>query len=99
MAGKLPDAVRVVSTIASNIVCGSNALRRTEHSRLLCASPGEGEMDWQAVGVNDRVRLDLGPFIIAEFVAHDSRLRFRSLNLVSGSAINPLWPMALPLML
>jgi hypothetical protein len=29
------------------------------------------------------------PFIIAEFVAHDSRLRFRSLNHVSDSAINP----------
>jgi DNA-binding transcriptional LysR family regulator len=38
-------------------------------------------------------RLDRGPFIITEFVAHDSRLRFRSLNHVSGSAINPdgLW--------
>jgi hypothetical protein len=44
-------------------------------------------------------RLDGGPFIIAEFVAHDSRLRFRSLNHVTGSAINPQWPMALPLML
>src|SRR5450759_76935 len=32
--------------------------------------------------------LDGGPFIIAEFVAHDSRLRFRRLNHVSGSAIN-----------
>jgi hypothetical protein len=34
-------------------------------------------------------RLDRGPFIIAEFVAYDSRLWFRSLNHVSGSAINP----------
>jgi hypothetical protein len=41
-------------------------------------------------------RLDGGPFIIAEFVAHDSRLRFRSLSHISGSAINPPWPMALP---
>lgn len=30
-------------------------------------------------------RFDGGPFIIAEFVAHDSRLRFRSLNQVSGA--------------
>jgi hypothetical protein len=28
------------SRSASNIVCGSRALRRTEHSRLSCASPG-----------------------------------------------------------
>src|SRR5260221_1181835 len=33
--------------------------------------------------------LDGGPFKIAEFVAHDSKLLFRSLNHVSGSAINP----------
>ena len=32
---------------------------------------------------------DGGPFIIAECVAHDSKLRFRSLNHVSGNAINP----------
>src|ERR1700738_2057100 len=44
-------------------------------------------------------RLDRGPFIIAEFVAHDSRLRFRSLNHISGSAINPQWPVAVSLML
>jgi hypothetical protein len=44
-------------------------------------------------------RLDGGSFIIAEFVTHDSRLRFWSLNHVSGSAINPQWPMALPRML
>jgi hypothetical protein len=37
-------------------------------------------------------RFDGGPFIIAECVAHGSRLRFRSLNHVSGRAINP--PMA-----
>src|SRR6267154_6338661 len=37
-------------------------------------------------------RLDRGPFIFAEFVAHDSRLPFRSLNHVSRSAINPQWP-------
>jgi hypothetical protein len=34
-------------------------------------------------------RLDGGLFIIAEFVAHDSKLQFWSLNHVSGSAINP----------
>jgi hypothetical protein len=33
-------------------------------------------------------RLDRGPFIIAEFVAHDSRLRYRSLSHVSGGASN-----------
>jgi hypothetical protein len=36
-------------------------------------------------------QLDGGPFIIAEFVAHDSWLRFRSLNHVSCSAINLPW--------
>jgi hypothetical protein len=44
-------------------------------------------------------RFDGGPFIIAEFVAHDSRLQFRSLNHVSRSAINPQWPVAMSLML
>jgi hypothetical protein len=44
-------------------------------------------------------RFDGGPFIIAEFVAYDSRLRFRSLNHVSGSAINPQRPVAMSLML
>src|SRR5262249_5126677 len=34
-------------------------------------------------------RFDGGPFVVAEFVAHDSRLRIRSLNHVSGSAIKP----------
>ena len=37
-------------------------------------------------------RLDGGPFIIGEFVAHDSRLRFGSLNHASGDAINPQRP-------
>jgi hypothetical protein len=36
-----------------------------------------------------------GPFIIADFVEHDSRLRFRSLNHVHGDPINPKWPVAL----
>ncbi len=35
-------------------------------------------------------RLDGGPFVIGEFVAHDSRLRFESLNHAPGDAINPL---------
>jgi hypothetical protein len=34
-------------------------------------------------------RLDRGPFIIAEFVAHDSRLQFRSLNHVRRDTIKP----------
>jgi hypothetical protein len=42
-------------------------------------------------------RLDRGPFMIVEFVAHDSRLRFRSLNRVHGDPINPKWPVALSL--
>jgi len=33
--------------------------------------------------------LMMAPFGIAEFVAHDPRLQFRSLKHVSGSAINP----------
>jgi hypothetical protein len=41
---------------------------------------------------------DGGPFIIAEFVAHDSRLPFRSLNHVHGSVINPQWAIAASLM-
>jgi hypothetical protein len=43
-------------------------------------------------------RFDGGPFVIAEFVAHDSRLRFRSLNHVSGRAINRQRPVGVPLM-
>jgi hypothetical protein len=42
-------------------------------------------------------RFDGGPFIIAEFVMQDSRLRFRSLNHVSGSAINLPRPVAVSL--
>lgn len=55
-------------------------------------------MGWQAVGVHDRVRHDRGPFIIAEFAAQDSGLRFRRLNHVLGRAINPPWHIALSLM-
>jgi hypothetical protein len=33
-------------------------------------------------------RLDGGPFVLAEFVAHESRLQFRSLNHVNGDNIN-----------
>jgi hypothetical protein len=44
-------------------------------------------------------RFDGGPFIIAEFVAHDSRLQFRSLNHAPGRIINPAPPAAGPLML
>ena len=43
-------------------------------------------------------RLEGGPFIVAEFVPHDSRLRFRSLNHFPASAINPQLPVAMPLM-
>jgi hypothetical protein len=44
-------------------------------------------------------RFDGFPFIIAKFVAHDSRLPFRSLNHVRGGPINQQWPVAEPLML
>src|SRR5271167_5111269 len=37
-------------------------------------------------------RFDGGPFIIAEFVAHDSRLQFRSLNHVRDDTLKPHWP-------
>jgi len=40
-----------------------------------------------------------GPFKIAEYVAQDSWLGFRSFNRDHGGAINPQWPMAVPLML
>jgi hypothetical protein len=43
-------------------------------------------------------RFDGGPFIITEFVAHDSWLRFRSLNHVRGDTIKPRWPAAEQLM-
>ena len=39
-------------------------------------------------------RLDHGPFVVAEFVAQDSRLRFRNLNHISGSATNPQYAVA-----
>src|SRR5206468_3463645 len=35
-------------------------------------------------------RLDGGPFIVGEFVAHDSRLRFWSLNHAPSGIFNPL---------
>ena len=44
-------------------------------------------------------RLDRGPFIIAEFVAHDLKLQFRSLNHVHGNSIKPHKLAAKPLML
>ena len=44
-------------------------------------------------------RFDGGPFIIAEFVAHDSRLQFRTLNHAPARIINPARPVAGPLML
>ena len=37
-------------------------------------------------------RLDGGPFIVGEFIAHDSRLRFGNLNHAPGDTINPLRP-------
>ena len=42
-------------------------------------------------GSNDRGRIGStgSPFAVGEFVAHDSRLRFGSLNHVPGDAINP----------
>ena len=50
-------------------------------------------------GLFGKHRLNDGPLIIAEFAAHDLRLRFRSLNDVQGSAINPHRPLAKPPML
>jgi len=43
--------------------------------------------------------LDRSPFIIAEFVAYDSRLQFRSLNHVHNGGIKPQQPVSVPLML
>src|ERR1700732_4133927 len=49
---------------------------------------------WQAAAASHRhggrTGIDGGPLIIAEFVAHDSRLRFRSLNHVRRGAANAL---------
>ena len=44
-------------------------------------------------------RLDGGPLMIAEFVAHNSRLRFGSLNHVLRGTVNPQRPVVDPLML
>ncbi len=44
-------------------------------------------------------RLDRGPFIIAEFVAHDLKLQFQSLNHIHGNSIKPHKLAAKPLML
>jgi len=41
----------------------------------------------------------MAAFIIAEFVARDSRLQLRSLNHVHGDIINPQWPVAESLMI
>ena len=43
-------------------------------------------------------RFDGGPFITAEFVAHNSRLEFRSLNHLHIRTINPQQPVTEPLM-
>ena len=69
---------------ASNIVCGSMALRRTEHATVIYTP--------NAAWLIRQHRLDRGPFIIVEFVAHNSRLQFRSLNHVHCRPINPKWP-------
>jgi hypothetical protein len=44
-------------------------------------------------------RFNGSPFVIAEFVAHDSRLRFRSLNHIHGVTYKPQCLLAKPLML
>jgi transposase len=56
-------------------------------------------IDTSVVRVHQHGACNRGPFIVTEFVAHDSRLQFRSLNHVRGRAINPQWPVAGPLML
>src|SRR5882762_5561494 len=80
--------------------------------KVYCCHPGNyryglkqiGSLRFRFGGLPDAARLvgqhrlDGGPFIIAKFVAHDSRLRFGSLNHGSGSAINPHRPTAKPLM-
>src|SRR5205807_9789359 len=43
---------------ASNIVCGSNAAEEYRTQPIVvCLTRREGEMNWQAVGVHDRVNL------------------------------------------
>jgi hypothetical protein len=49
-----------------------------------------GEQTRHAARLVQQERLNGDPFIIGEFVAHDSRLRFGSLNHAPGDAINPL---------
>jgi hypothetical protein len=65
---------RRIRDSASNIVCDGNALRRTEHSRLSCASPRESSRKLSAPQHPDAARLvqhrfDEGPFKVAEFEA------------------------------
>src|SRR5260370_42073903 len=68
-------------SLADRAMAHQNPKDAIEHATVIC-TPNAARLVRQH-------RLDGGPFIIAGFVAHDSRLRFRSLNHVSGSAINP----------
>jgi hypothetical protein len=43
---------------------------------------------WHAARLVRQRRLDGGPFMIGEFVAHDSRLRFRGLNYDPRAGLN-----------
>ena len=52
-----------------------------EHATVICTL--------NAARLVRQHRLDGGPFTIAEFVAHDSQLRFRTLNHAHGRIANP----------
>jgi hypothetical protein len=69
------------------------ALRRARAARVQQLGTSSTRERHRARLVQQK-RLDSGPFMVSEFVAHDSRLRFGSLNLVPGDAINPQRPIA-----
>ncbi len=74
-----------------SITAGAMALTRTPYC------PTSTAMVWTmmliaALQLVRQIWFDGGPFKIAEFVAHDSRLQFGSLNHVQGGTINPQRP-------
>ena len=58
LAGKLPDPVRVVSTIREQHRLWKQGAEQNRTQPIVMNLTGrEGEMDWQAIGVHDRVNL------------------------------------------
>jgi len=85
----------------ANIMSGStlrglNARTRDRKARWPGSQDPENAVEdaavihpWHAAGLVGQHRLDGTPFLVGEFVAHDSRLQFGSLNHAPGGIINP----------